>query len=130
MNGKNFGTVYLSGPSGNRWAVKLINENGELYLARGWPTFVMDHAIRQWHFLVFKFDGVDTFKVKIYRPTGCEEKASFRAKPSQSGDDTNPIKPVKGHAPVVKEEEEEEEDAWNSTGDCHRSLLELLIKQD
>ncbi|OWM75058.1 hypothetical protein CDL15_Pgr021409 [Punica granatum] len=57
MKGNKSGAVYLRGPSGNYWWVKLIEESGNLYLARGWPEFIKDHSIGLGHVLVFKFDG-------------------------------------------------------------------------
>ncbi|PKI40041.1 hypothetical protein CRG98_039571 [Punica granatum] len=50
------------------------------YLARGWPAFVKDHGIQRGHFLLFKFDGETTFKVMVFSPTACEDKAAFSSK--------------------------------------------------
>ncbi|XP_031407416.1 B3 domain-containing protein REM5-like [Punica granatum] len=109
MKGKNSGAVYLKGPSGYYWRVKLIEESGNLYFIRGWPLFVKDHGIQLGYFLVFKFDGDKTFRVKVFNPTGCEDKAALGAKPSRDNA-SNPHNPGKE---LVANVEVEEDASWD-----------------
>lgn len=114
MKEKNSRTVYLTGHSGNCWLVKLIEESGQLYLAQGWPSFVKDHTIRHGHFLVFKYDGVDTFKVRVFCPSGCEEKAALCTKPSGANDCAR-----HEHGKELVLKVKDEEDTSSRAGDCH-----------
>ncbi|XP_031406541.1 B3 domain-containing protein Os03g0212300-like [Punica granatum] len=109
MKGKSSGYFYLKGPSGYYWPVKLIEESSNLFLTRGWPAFVKDHDIHHGHFLLFKFDGETTLKVKVFSHTACEDKAAFSAKPSGGDGNNNPPNPVKALVAKVKKEE----DAWD-----------------
>ncbi|OWM75057.1 hypothetical protein CDL15_Pgr021408 [Punica granatum] len=126
MKGKSSGYFYLKGPSGYYWPVKLIEESSNLFLTRGWPAFVKDHDIHHGHFLLFKFDGETTLKVKVFSHTACEDKAAFSAKPSGGDGNNNPPNPVKALVAKVKKEE----DAWDRLGDYYHSCLKLSIKQN
>ncbi|KAK4768524.1 hypothetical protein SAY87_003665 [Trapa incisa] len=107
MEGNNSGTVYLIGPSRNRWIVKLIEEDGHLYLSRGWTSFVMDHGIQHGHFLVFEYDGADTFNVTVFGPSDCEEMSSLRTKPSRGSKvkQEEPEQESGAHDQMLKEDE-------------------------
>ncbi|KAK4751019.1 hypothetical protein SAY87_004501 [Trapa incisa] len=108
MKDKSYGSVYLMGPSGNSWTVKLIEEGSQLYLTGGWPTFVKDNGIQNGHFLVFEYNGAaEVFEVTVFNPSGCEEKAALCATPSRAGN-SNHEEPVKmyGNGMNVKAEGE------------------------
>ncbi|PKI31488.1 hypothetical protein CRG98_048121, partial [Punica granatum] len=104
MKGKDSGDVHLKGPSGYCWPARLTKESGNLYLARGWPAFVRDHGIQRGHFLLFRFDGETTLKVKVFSGTACEDKAAFGAKPSR-GNGNDPRKPREELVAKVREED-------------------------
>ncbi|KAK4793460.1 hypothetical protein SAY86_023895 [Trapa natans] len=108
MKGKSSGTVYLMGPSRNRWIVKLIEDGGQLYLGQGWPSFVKDHDIQEGHYLVFKFDKpAETFKVKVFKPSGCEDERALRAKTKLPNKHKESLKKSSSHGLKVKEEEDD-----------------------
>lgn len=68
--------VTLIRASSNRsWKVDIEEEDDKrLYYKNGWSTFVEDNALEIAQFLVFKFDGDSTFKVKIYGNSACEKE--------------------------------------------------------
>ncbi|KAM3758347.1 hypothetical protein ACB098_01G036300 [Castanea mollissima] len=87
MKGRTSGLVTLEGPSGNRWHVKLIQQNDDLFLHQGWPEFVMDHFIESGDFLVFRYDGELHFTVQVFDKSSCEKEAAFHSECSQDPSD-------------------------------------------
>ncbi|XP_028752683.1 putative B3 domain-containing protein Os03g0621600, partial [Neltuma alba] len=69
-------TVTFMRASSNRsWKVDIVEEDDKrLYYKTGWSEFVDDNALEIAHFLVFKFDGDSTFRVKIYGSSACEKE--------------------------------------------------------
>ena len=47
--------------------------NNGLFFWSGWHDFVKDNSLDIGDFLVFKYDGSSTFKVKIYGRNTCEK---------------------------------------------------------
>ncbi|KAM1526842.1 hypothetical protein ACFX11_016502 [Malus domestica] len=78
MEGRTSGLVSLFGPSGSEWSVELIQQNGGLFLHRGWPAFVRDHYVECGDFLIFRYDGDLCFTVLIFDQSACEKEAAFR----------------------------------------------------
>ncbi|KAJ9186677.1 hypothetical protein P3X46_002223 [Hevea brasiliensis] len=77
------GSVSLTGPSGNVWPVNLTQQDNDIFLDHGWPTFVKDHLIECGDVLVFRYDGELCFSVQIFDVSGCEKEAAFHSKCSQ-----------------------------------------------
>ncbi|KAI4295800.1 hypothetical protein L6164_035806 [Bauhinia variegata] len=75
----------LKGQSGRVWHVCVRNIQGHMSFDSGWKKFLKANSLKAADFLVFKYDGGDTFMVKIYDKSGCVKK-------------------------MIKEEEEEEDD--------------------
>ncbi|KAM2307649.1 hypothetical protein ACFX1S_029961 [Malus domestica] len=46
-------------------------------LHHGWPTFVIDHDVECWDFLIFRYDGDLHFTVLIFYQSLCEKEATF-----------------------------------------------------
>ncbi|KAF7825911.1 putative B3 domain-containing protein [Senna tora] len=66
--------VTLKVSSNKSWRVDIEEEDDkELYFKRGWTTFVKDNGLEIGDFIVFKYDGNSTFKVKMYGKSGCEK---------------------------------------------------------
>ncbi|KAK4268130.1 hypothetical protein QN277_024825 [Acacia crassicarpa] len=61
--------------SDRSWKVDIVEEDDKrLYYKNGWSTFVEDNAVEIASFIVFKFVGDSTFKVKIYGKCACEKE--------------------------------------------------------
>ncbi|KAI9111211.1 hypothetical protein K1719_017822 [Acacia pycnantha] len=68
-------TFIRSYSSDRSWKVDIVEEDDKrLYYKNGWSTFVEDNAVEISSFLVFKFVGDSTFKVKIYGKSACEKE--------------------------------------------------------
>ncbi|KAH7686358.1 B3 DNA binding domain-containing protein [Dioscorea alata] len=69
--------VTLQGPSGRCWNAELGKGSKGTFLCGGWAEFAEDHALREYEFLVFRYDGDFTFTVKIFGVNACEREDLF-----------------------------------------------------
>lgn len=68
-------TVTLKASSNKCWRVDTEEENDkQWYFKTGWRRFVEDNGLETGEFIVFKYDGSSTFKVKIYDTSACEKE--------------------------------------------------------
>ncbi|KAL0913809.1 hypothetical protein M5K25_017298 [Dendrobium thyrsiflorum] len=72
--------IYLKGPSGNLWEVKLSRKGDQLYFEDGWKEFVKDHHVMEDDYLVFKYCGKSCFTILFFDKNGCESPASYCVK--------------------------------------------------
>ncbi|KAM6561525.1 hypothetical protein CsatA_030764 [Cannabis sativa] len=84
LEGRSSGSVALEGPSGKTWLVNLIQNNGDLFLHHGWPTFVRDNYVECGDFLIFRYDRELHFTVQIFDQSACEKEVAFHSKCSQN----------------------------------------------
>ncbi|KAJ0986403.1 hypothetical protein J5N97_004759 [Dioscorea zingiberensis] len=75
--------VALRGPSGSRWMVKLKKTIKGTFLGDGWLNFVEDHALKEYEFLVFQYNGSMQFDVQIFDTTACEREDLFNIRPQK-----------------------------------------------
>jgi len=92
MEGRAYGSVSLTGPSGNIWTVQLIKQDNDLFFHHGWSTFVVDHRLECGELLVFRYEGHLHFTVQIFDKDACEKEAAFHSECSQSSSDFDNIK--------------------------------------
>uniref|UniRef100_A0A0D3ASD4 TF-B3 domain-containing protein n=1 Tax=Brassica oleracea var. oleracea TaxID=109376 RepID=A0A0D3ASD4_BRAOL len=126
-------TVILQGTGGCLWkvAMRLKQEEEEVYLEQGWPKFVKDNALVDGDFMTFVYNGDNIFEVSIYGLDGCKQaramaeeeeegKDSICALSSDDTEDTNAESESantvqrsndKGKAKVEADDDEEEEDS-------------------
>ncbi|KAM0945734.1 putative transcription factor B3-Domain family [Dioscorea sansibarensis] len=69
--------VTLQGPSGRCWNAELGKSDKGTFLCGGWAEFAEDHALREYEFLVFRYDGEFCFTVKIFGVNACEREDLF-----------------------------------------------------
>ena len=55
----------LEGPSGRTWLVVIRRSAEGTFFTSGWPKFVQDQALREFEFLVFRYDGNTHFTAGI-----------------------------------------------------------------
>lgn len=67
----------LRGPSGDKWDVNVCKNTNGIYLQDGWQQFLRDHSLRNYEFLIFKYDGDLCFEVQIFSMDGCEKVYGF-----------------------------------------------------
>ncbi|KAI0500702.1 hypothetical protein KFK09_018918 [Dendrobium nobile] len=72
--------IYLKGPSGNQWEVKLSRKGDRLYFEDGWKEFVKDHHVMEDDYLVFKYCGKSCFTILFFDKNGCESPSSYFVK--------------------------------------------------
>lgn len=84
----------IQSPLGTTWHVKLLEEEGSMYIGEGWREFVRAHELEIGYFLVFRYEGDMVFSVEIfdyscclkeYTPIaheGAKEEANFEVIPS------------------------------------------------
>ncbi|KAH7686354.1 B3 DNA binding domain-containing protein [Dioscorea alata] len=70
-------SVTLQGPSGRCWNAELNKSSKGTFLCGGWAEFAEDHALREYEFLVFRYDGDFCFTVKIFGVNACEREDLF-----------------------------------------------------
>ncbi|KAH7686356.1 B3 DNA binding domain-containing protein [Dioscorea alata] len=71
-------SVTLQGPSGRCWNAELNKSSKGTFLCGGWADFAEDHALREYEFLVFRYDGDFCFTVKIFGVNACEREDLFK----------------------------------------------------
>ncbi|XP_027189765.1 B3 domain-containing protein Os01g0723500-like isoform X2 [Cicer arietinum] len=79
MEGRTCGLVSLTGPSGNTWQVRLVEQNNYLFFHHGWSTFVGDHNLKYGDLLVFRYEGQLHFTVQVFGENACEKEAAFHS---------------------------------------------------
>ncbi|KAK7310473.1 hypothetical protein RJT34_08025 [Clitoria ternatea] len=84
MDGRVYGLVSLTGPSGNSWTVQLIKQESDLFFHCGWSTFVVDHRLECGDLLVFRYEGHLNFTVQVFDKGACEKEAAFHSECSQN----------------------------------------------
>ncbi|KAK7321718.1 hypothetical protein VNO77_32606 [Canavalia gladiata] len=92
MEGRTYGLVSLTGPSGNTWTVQLIKQDNDLFFHHGWSTFVVDHHLECGDLLVFRYEGHLHFTVQVFNNDACEKEAVFHSECSQNTGDFDKIK--------------------------------------
>ncbi|KAJ0971428.1 hypothetical protein J5N97_019387 [Dioscorea zingiberensis] len=75
--------VTLQGPSGNSWHADFSKTSKDTFLCGGWADFAKDHALREFDFLVFRYDGDFHFTVMIFDRTACEREDLFTTIPNK-----------------------------------------------
>lgn len=80
-------SVTLRGPSGNKWNVALVREDGALILKDGWETFVKDHSLEKDDVLIFQYNKESCFDVLLFGQSHCEKETSYFVK--RCGDATH-----------------------------------------
>ncbi|CAM8914782.1 unnamed protein product [Rhodiola kirilowii] len=104
----------LRNRAGEEFRVQVLKESGELYFDKGWTEFVEANGLMYSHFLLFLYDGISTFDVKIYDQSGCEMYAG------QNDDDENASQDGDQDNHDV-EEDEDDTDYEDSEADSHTS---------
>ncbi|CAJ1970585.1 unnamed protein product [Sphenostylis stenocarpa] len=61
---------------GKSWDVNLENIDGGLVFENGWEKFAKERDLEDGDFLVFQYDGIFTFSVKVFSKTGCRKVAA------------------------------------------------------
>ncbi|CAJ1961054.1 unnamed protein product [Sphenostylis stenocarpa] len=68
--------VTLVDQDGKCLDVKLEKIEGRLVFKNGWQQFTQEKNLEEGDFLVFQYDGMSTFNVKIFSKTGCKKVAA------------------------------------------------------
>ncbi|PKA60953.1 B3 domain-containing protein [Apostasia shenzhenica] len=80
FSGELLDAVELKVPSGDKWHVGLRKTNDGVALERGWKNFIEDHDIQENDTLLFKYDGISSFLVLMFDPSGCEKATAHCSK--------------------------------------------------
>ncbi|KAK7332878.1 hypothetical protein VNO80_29634 [Phaseolus coccineus] len=108
--------IILIDHDGKCWDVNLEKIEGRLVFKNGWQQFAKEKNLEEGDFLVFEYDGMSTFNVKIFSKSGCRKGAT---PPSREK-----------IVPIVNLEEDSDEfsDKIQSNGIRKRSLPNPKIK--
>lgn len=68
--------VKLEVPDGKIYNVQVAEEQHKLVLRSGWANFAGAYELKEGDLLVFTYSGDSHFKVKIFKPSGCENEFS------------------------------------------------------
>ncbi|CAL1380487.1 unnamed protein product [Linum trigynum] len=91
--------------NGDTWEVELVidDDDGMIWLVKGWEDFRMHHSLKQGDILVFRLEQNSLFHVMVFEPTGSEK--NYRHKD------------LKGHGKLLNEIKVEDEfDVEKETG--------------
>ncbi|RID75590.1 hypothetical protein BRARA_B02627 [Brassica rapa] len=86
-------TVILQGTGGCLWkvAMRLKQEEEEVYLEQGWPKFVKDNALVDGDFMTFVYNGDNIFEVSIYGLDGCKQARAMAEEEEEEGEGEDSI---------------------------------------
>ncbi|GMI68864.1 hypothetical protein HRI_000555700 [Hibiscus trionum] len=95
-------SVLLTVPSGDTWHVELTRSDGVVWLQNGWQEFVEFYSLKNGYFLVFKYEGNDTFFILIFDMSASEIEYPCKShiEDHKSGEQVC-LKPVKEEAKDV-----------------------------
>uniref|UniRef100_A0ACD5VSP7 Uncharacterized protein n=1 Tax=Avena sativa TaxID=4498 RepID=A0ACD5VSP7_AVESA len=65
--------VTLKRSEGKTWVVELEKVNRCVFLTAGWPKFVVDNSLREYEFLLFRYDRKMNFMVSVFGWNACEK---------------------------------------------------------
>ncbi|CAI9099050.1 OLC1v1035811C2 [Oldenlandia corymbosa var. corymbosa] len=74
MQGKLPTKALLRDRYGNIWHVKLTNDQEKTYFHQGWTTFIQQNYLEKGDFIIFKFDGIHVFNVRILGYDSCDKR--------------------------------------------------------
>lgn len=63
----------LKRSEGKTWVVELEKVDRCVFLTTGWPKFVVDNALREYEFLLFRYDKKMHFMVSVFGRNACEK---------------------------------------------------------
>jgi len=101
MEGTACGLVSLTGPSGNTWQVRLVEQDNHLFFHHGWSTFVGDHHLQYGDLLVFRYEGHLHFTVQVFGENACEKEAAFHSECNLNSFNFDNIEGQKSDAEVI-----------------------------
>ncbi|MCL7038013.1 hypothetical protein MKW94_006155 [Papaver nudicaule] len=68
----------VQGPSRSCWVIKVHkDQDGGIYLEKGWEVFVQENGLQVFDLLVFRYDGSMQFSVKVFNKHGIEREECF-----------------------------------------------------
>ena len=77
----NSDTIKLNAPNGCTYDIGVSREMGQIVLRSGWNVFAISHNLEKNDYLVFKFCGSSSFKVRIYSSSGGSQKITTCVNP-------------------------------------------------
>lgn len=74
ITGKIPNRVIIKNRIGKLWPVEVVKVGDGLCFQAGWSRFVLDNALQEGEFMVFKYNGHHVFEVLILGINGCERE--------------------------------------------------------
>ena len=71
-------------PNGPSWVLAEYAPDDDVLLGKGWKAFARSRRLSKGQFLAFRFDGDQTFLVKIYRAAGVRIECCAESKSSSN----------------------------------------------
>ncbi|XP_014512001.2 B3 domain-containing transcription factor VRN1-like [Vigna radiata var. radiata] len=101
--------VFLRPPDSKEWVVYWTEENGEVWLDKGWKEFTENYSLSYGYFVMFKFKGTFQIDVTILDPSAVELDYSSSCKGSvntmnatQMGQEARPMPSMVSSQPCGK----------------------------
>ncbi|KAI4354081.1 hypothetical protein L6164_002981 [Bauhinia variegata] len=106
------------------WTVDIVEEDvNKLYFKNGWRTFVKENSLQYGEFVIFKYEGNSTFKVKMYGFSCCDKAIEMGTHQYQNVNaDKENHSERKSNAENGHKQKQEE----NSDSNCDRNQSEAL----
>ncbi|KAF3321750.1 B3 domain-containing protein [Carex littledalei] len=67
-------TAMLEGPTGRTWYVSIEKTTDGMFFTDGWSKFVQDHSLKEYEFMVFRYNGSMHFSLLLFDKTACERE--------------------------------------------------------
>ncbi|CAI9099056.1 OLC1v1035817C1 [Oldenlandia corymbosa var. corymbosa] len=116
MEGKLPNKAFLRDRYGNIWQVELSNDQDKTYFHQGWPTFIKQNDLEKGDFIIFKFDGIFVFDVRLLGCDSCDKRGvgSLKYKLEEEDEQEAPVDDNKDASNDVDGKDEETDPAFNA----------------
>lgn len=85
ITGKIPNRVIIKNRIGKLWPVEVVKVGDGLCFQAGWSRFVLDNALQEGEFMVFKYNGHHVFEVLILGINGCERELTVEEDEEEGG---------------------------------------------
>ncbi|GAV80628.1 B3 domain-containing protein [Cephalotus follicularis] len=79
----------LKDHTGRLWHVRLEELDGAVIIGNGWQPFASEHSLEYGDFLIFEYDGISMFDVKIFGINGCKKEQALETYRMTTGSSGN-----------------------------------------
>ncbi|CAI9099053.1 OLC1v1035814C1 [Oldenlandia corymbosa var. corymbosa] len=116
MEGKLPKKAFLRDRYGNIWQVELSTDQDKTYFHQGWPAFIKQNDLEKGDFIIFMFDGILVFDVRLLGIDSCDKRGvgGLKYKLEEVDEQEVPVDDNKGASNNVDGKANETDPAFNA----------------